>query len=477
MMKLRFLIFIWILAAVFSSSQAQNLASLIENQPNKEAFWAVTVRNSQGEILEGYNSQKLIIPASNQKLLTTAAFLDAFGSDFRFQTNIYGRGFLKDSIWTGDLIIKGSGDPSINGFHYGGDRYFVFKQLLGQLKASGINAIDGNMIADVSLFDADYYPKGWDWYDFSFYYGVQISPLSFNNNAVDLEVLADGETGDIPAISWFPDSTNYVQFINRQVISDPHLKYDEYYRRALGTNKIMLASSLPKGYFETESLSVENPPMFFLHSFSDYLNENGISFNGELRVSHHPVVDDEMDVLATHLSPDLAELVEWINKESDNFYAEMLLKTLSAKRGDEPGSFEDGVLQVKQILSKFGVDTSYVLMNDGSGLANGNFTQTAIISEVLQKMMTHPEFESFRKSMSVAGIDGTIAYRMKNTPMYGNFRGKSGYVSGVRTLSGYLRAASGEMLIVSIATNHFAGKIRPVDQSHEEILRYLYEKY
>ncbi|MAL16093.1 MAG: D-alanyl-D-alanine carboxypeptidase/D-alanyl-D-alanine-endopeptidase [Balneola sp.] len=478
-MKLLFRIAgILILALLAELTHGQNLKSILDQAPNQEAFWSVTVRDANGEILESFNSEKVIIPASNQKLLTTAAILDHFGSDYQFETNIYGDGELERDIWKGNLIIKGSGDPSISGDLYDGDRYHVFEKFVAQLKVKGIEKIDGFLIADQSLFDSQLYPKGWDWYDFSFYYGVQISPLSFNNNAVDLEVFADGEIGDTPRITWFPDSTDYVDFENKQVISHPETEYDEYYRRELGGNKIVLGSSLPQGYYEDESLSVDDPLMFFLDSFKDYLNNNGIQFEGGIVVYGQAFEYDTTNVLATHFSKPMTELIKWANKESDNFYTEMLLKTLSAETDNQPGSFEGGIKEVRNFVAKQGLDTTHIQMNDGSGMAGGNFNKTSLLSELLVKMKDHQEFDTYFSSMSVAGIDGTLAHRMKGTPLYRNFKGKSGFVTGVRTLSGYFEAKSGKQLIVSLAANNYISeKVRPIDAVHEQILMYLYDKY
>lgn len=469
---------ILLLAFNAESLYGQNLHSIINEAPNQEAFWSVTVRDGDGTILEALNPEKVIIPASNQKLLTTAAILDYFGADFRFRTLIYGEGSLAGSTWNGNLVIKGSGDPSISGDLYEEDRYYAFKQLLRQLKEKGIKKIEGNLIADVSLFDDQIYPKGWDWYDFSFYYGVQISPLSFNNNAVDLEVFAEGEIGDTPRITWFPDSTDYVKFINQQVITHPNIDYDEYYRRELGGNRIVLGSTLPQGYYEDESLSINNPPMFFLDSFKKFLISNGVEVDGFLVVSDSGENLDTRQVLATHQSRPLSELIKWANKESDNFYLEMLIKTLSAYKNDNPGTFEHGIEEVRGFFAEMGIDTSFVRMNDGSGMAAGNFNKTAIISDVLQKMQNHLDFEAYYTSMSVAGIDGTLAHRMKGSPLFVNFKGKSGFVTGARTLSGYFEAKSGKKLIVSIATNNYISeKVAPIDAVHEQILLYLFEKY
>lgn len=469
--------FICSLLLATNSIFAQDLTSILNSAPNQEALWSVTVREADGSILEEYNSDKLIIPASNQKLFTTAAVLDGLGSDFRYTTNIYGDGELIDSVWHGNLIIKGSGDPSISGFMYNENRYLVFSELSKELRERGIFEITGSLIADVSYFDRQIYPKGWDWDDLSFYYGVEISPLSFNNNAVDLIVNGNGAVGSKPKISWFPENTGFVNFINYQEIALADTKYDEYYRRDLGSNRIVLGSKLPQGYIEKESLSISGAPMFFLQSFQRFLNQSGVSVPGSYKVQNPGSDIDNLNILASHDSEPLSKLIEWTNKESDNFYTEMMLKTLDAEKSNNPGSFEYGIKKVRNFLGRMEIDTTYVIMKDGSGMASGNFTKTSILSEFLVKMRNHPEFSAFYNSMSVAGIDGTIAHRMKGTKLFNTFRGKSGYVGGVRTLSGYVTSASGKELIISFATNNFIGKVRPIDSVHEQILEYLYAKY
>lgn len=457
---------------------AQNLRSVLEKAPNQEAFWSVTVRDQQGYILEQFNSEKVIIPASNQKLVTTAALLDHFGADFQFETVIYGKGNLIDGIWDGDLIIVGSGDPSISGDLYNKDRFHVFGRFHEQLSKAGIRQITGDLVADVSLFDKQVYPKGWDWYDFSFYYGVQISPLSFNNNAVDLEVFAEGNIGNTPRITWFPNNTDYVTFINKQVITHPNTEYDEYYRRELGGNTITLGSTLPQGYYEDESLSIDDPPEYFLHSFKNYLAEKAINISGDLKVSYEAMDTVGTQRIATHRSKSFSELIEWTNKESDNFYTEMMTKTLSAQKSGGSGSFKDGISHIREFLFDMGLDTLHIQMNDASGMAGGNFNTTKNLSKLLVEMQSHPEFDAYYRSMSVAGIDGTLAHRMKGTPLYKNFKGKSGFVTGVRTLSGYMNTSSGKQIIVSIGTNNYISeKVRPIDSIHEKILMYLYNKY
>lgn len=458
---------------------AQSIDSIVSSASNQETLWSVTVRNSDGTILEDFNSEKLIIPASNQKLFTTAAILNGLGNGYRFYTNIYGGGNIVDSVYYGDLIIRGVGDPSISGFMYGDDREFVFKEFLEQLKSRGIKEISGKLIANIGFFEWQKYPKGWDWDDLSFYYGVEIAPLSFNNNAVDLLVEAYGAIGSKPNISWFPYNTDYATFYNEQEIIDPNRDYDEEYIKYLGENKFHLGSKLPSGYEEEESLAITDAHQYFLDSFDKFLNRNGIKTSSRFDVQNQDIPDYWVNyqVLASHTSEPLSKLIEWTNKESDNFYTEMLLRTLVAEKVGKPASFENGIKEVRTFLGSLDIDTTYVVMKDGSGMASGNFTKTSILSEFLVKIQENPEFPSFYSSMSVAGIDGTIAHRMKGTPLYNNFKGKSGYVGGVRTLSGYFVSSSGERIIVSLAANNFIGKVRPIDAVHEKILAYLYAKY
>ncbi len=462
---------------VVSGAFGQDLESVLREAPNQEAFWSLMVLTAEGDTLESLHADKLIMPASNQKLFTLGAALDRLGGDYRYDTRIYGNGSQQGSVWKGDLYIIGSGDPSISGFLYEDDRYHVFEKLHQQLRSRGITKVEGNFIADVHLFDRDRYPKGWSWDDLSFYYGVEIDPLSFNNNAVDLVVLADGEVGEKPDITWFPENTNFVNFINDQVIAPPQTEYDEFYRRDMGSNRIVLRSSLPKGYTEEESLSIFNASLFFLDSFQRYLVNQRVEVPGSFRVVHQKADTTNMTLLANHQSKPLRELISWANKESDNFYVEMIMKTMAAEKVAVPATFEDGIREVRQFLGEAGIDTSMVLMNDGSGMAAGNYTTTGNISAFLRIMQDHPQYPDFLNSLAVAGIDGTIAHRFKGSPLYNNFRGKTGYVSGVRTLSGYFTAQSGQELIVSIATNHYAGKVKPVDQTHQRILEYLYAKY
>lgn len=462
-----------------NTTTPSEIVQTIENSRARDAFWSVIVRDSTGSILEGYNYDKLIRPASNLKLLTSAAILSTLGPGYTFQTNMYGIGYQEGRTWRGDIVIRGTGDPSISGRFYNEHRFYVYEKFVSALDSMGISRIEGNLIGNDSFFDSQPYPKGWSWEDLTFYYGVEISALSFNNNAVDLEVFADKEVGETPRIQWFPFDTDYVEFVNEQVITPPDTEYDEFYRRILGTNTIILRSKLPQGYYEDEPLSVMNASLYFMDTFKKYLEDSGIEAAGRIIIDDQPKDwgSDQYSVLASHESKPLGTLVREINKESSNFYTEMLLKAASVEQFGTQGSTELGLTLVGEYAHSIGLDTTRIHMNDGSGMAPSTLLTSEDLSKLLVNMQDHPYFDIYRSSFPVAGVDGLLEHRFRGTPLRGNLFGKTGYVSGVRALSGYMNASSGQRLIFSIITNHYTEETAYIDFVQETILKQLYQRY
>ncbi|MEO1022019.1 MAG: D-alanyl-D-alanine carboxypeptidase/D-alanyl-D-alanine-endopeptidase [Bacteroidota bacterium] len=464
-------------APLSSDALNERFTELIDQGYAGEAFWGISVRDEEGNELFSKNGNKLFRPASNVKLFTSAAVLNRFGVDYTFKTIVYGAGALKDGVWMGDIIIRGAGDPSINGVGYDDDRWYVFKQFVHQLKKAGIQSVEGKLIANLSLFDDRYYPKGWDVDDLSFYYGVQTSPLSFNSNTVDLIVEANGEVGEVPDIRWFPDNTDYVTFINEQQITGPGTGYEEYYHRNLGTNTINLGSTMPVGYVEKESLSIHDPGLFFVDSFAKFLSKNGISVSDGIGTNYSERDWQSLQTLAVHTSAPVSELLIWANKESDNLYFEMFTKAMAAFQKGSGASTEQGIQMIKAEVASLGLDTSLVHLQDGSGLSGGNLTTPSNFTLLLSEMTHHPSFSAFYKSLPVSQMDGTLAWRFKRSEVGNRFSGKTGFMGGVRTLSGYLDTASGKRLAVSIMTNNFVSELKEVDRIHEQWIEYLYTYY
>lgn len=469
--------------SALSPAMAQNrgLQRQIETRLNAKgtpnAHWAVSVRDESGQEIAAFNSEKLMVPASNMKLVTSAAILEELGPDFRYVTNIYGTGKLEGRTWVGDIHIVASGDPSINGDFYDDDDLYVFKQYAEQLRAAGIDSIRGNVFGNTSVFDGQHLPPDWDWYDLPFYYAAEVGPLSFNSNTVFLEVETSGKPGTKPGISWFPFNTDYVTFVNNQLITARGTSYRESYRRMPGSNVITLGSRLPQGYVETEALTVSNPTMYFLDTFVKFLTYEGFGMDVRFHEDPFPRGWEHADykLLASHESQPLSELLQKVNKDSDNLYAEMMLKTLAHHRKGGAGSIRTGEIAANQRFSIMKLDTNYVSFRDGSGLASTNLVSTGFLSGLLYAMTQSPNFAHYDSSMTIAGVDGTFRNRLRGTPLEGNLRGKSGTISRTRAFSGYVKTKSGKLVSFSMIANNFRVPARDIDRIHEALATIIFD--
>lgn len=481
----RFLLPIFILTLYFSfpdtnyAQLSEEIETIIENSKASNAFWAIQIMDSQGNLIEELHGDKLIRPASNLKLLTSGALLDRLGPDFYFETTLYGRGEQVENVWVGDLVIEGVGDPSIDGSFYNDDPLYVFEKWVNTLISRGISRIDGDIFGFDGLFDDVPYPKGWEWDDLSYYYAPEISALSFNSNVVNLEVTAEGPVGSNPEIVWSPFNTPYVEFINEQIITPSGTSYEESYRRILGTNTIVLRSTLPQGYYETEPLSVSNPAHYFLDTFVRYMELRGIEVMGSIYIEsdYYQWSNEGLVPIDIHRSEPLYRLIERLNQESDNFYTEMLIKKLGHLEYNVQGTTELGLQVLKQYMHEMQFDTSAVQLRDGSGLSTATLLNISDFNRYLYLIRGYDFFPYLYNSMAVAGVSGTLEHRFRNTPMSGSFVGKTGFVSGVRALSGYLTTASGEDLTISLVTNNYSVQTSYIDFIHQQILEFVFNNY
>lgn len=453
--------------------------NLITNSRAASSFWAVQVRNETGELLENLNGDKLMRPASNLKLITSGALLDRVGPDYRFETVLYGRGAQRDSTWAGDLIVMGSGDPSISGIFSNGNTFFLFEKWVDLFREKGISHIEGNLIGFDGLFDDVPYPQGWEWDDLSYYYAPEISALSFNSNVIDLEVIADGPVGATPRVQWSPFNTNYVDIVNEQTISASGTRFNESYRRVLGTNTLILRSTLPQGYIETEPLTVTAPSFYFMDTLKQFMSQHGIEVGGHVFIDsdYYRWSDRGLTVLDIHRSVPLHRMVERLNRESDNFFTEMLLKKLGNIEFSVQGTTELGLQAMKEYMHEMGFDTTSVSLRDGSGMAPATLLNVEELNRFLLKVQEKEYFPYLFQSLAVGGVNGTLSHRFRGSAVRENFYGKTGFVSGVRALSGYLDTGSGSRLAVTLITNNYAVQTSHIDFIHQRILEYLYSTY
>lgn len=457
---------------------------LLDAEPFANAWWGVMVQEARtGTVLYTRNADKSFVPASNTKLYTTAAALDHLGATFEYHTELYAFGPVAEGILEGDLVVRGSGDPAIGGRFNGGNRTAIFEAWADSLRAQGITHIRGDIVGDDNLFDDQALGGGWSWDDEPFYYAAEISALSFNDNCIDVRISAQ-YPGAPGLVSWEPYNTDYVDILNSTVTVSRDSSLQEGYERARGQNRLRLYSQVPAGRTDEESLSISNPTLFFVHVFREALLRNGIAVEGRvLDLDDLPAPPDYALAhrIATHTSVPLARIVEAINKQSQNLYAEQVLKTLSAHYPDvpgdsPPGSALHGITVAQRTYVRADIDTSRIQLVDGSGLSRMNLITPRMTTHLLRYMGQHPDAavqEAFVTSLPIGGVDGTLRGRFASGPARGNVRAKTGTLGNVSALSGYVTTAAGTQLVFSILCNHYTTLSREVRQAQDALVTLL----
>ncbi|MBE5394424.1 D-alanyl-D-alanine carboxypeptidase/D-alanyl-D-alanine-endopeptidase [Brevibacillus borstelensis] len=412
----------------------------------------------QGEaIWYEHEADTLLTPASNLKLLTTATALAQLGKDYQFKTEMYGSTPLpKNGVYQGDLYLKGYGDPTL----HTEDNLKVqegvsMEEIAAWLKEQGIKRINGNLILDESYFDQERLGLGWSWDDESYYYNPLLGALALNRGTVMIEFQPAVRAGDPVPINLLP-KTKYVNVINEAKTVNSGQENTFAIERDRGTNTIRVTGNLPLGTApDYERVPVEDPALYAGTVLRETLENAGISFSGNSTVSVGTVPQQAVKWTEFTSEP-LSEIVSYLNKKSDNFYAEMLLKTLGAvKRGE--GSSSAGVEVVQETLSTLGVETNFDMV-DGSGLTRYNLISARHIADVLEGMTKHAAYQEYLDSLPIAGVDGTLKNRMKGTAAENNARAKTGTLTGVSSLSGYVQTKDGQKLVFSIVINGYAPK-------------------
>ena len=437
--------------------QSVEIDDIIDAHLAAPVLWGVSVRSlSTGESLLARNERKLFTPASNMKLLTTAVALTRLGPDFRYTSGLYWKGKRKKNVLEGDVFFRGSGDPTISE-RFQGKATAVFEGWADTLKQQGVREIQGDLVGDDSLFDDRSLGLGWAWDDEMIAFSARISALSFNDNCFEATLLPGKKAGDPAQISISPE-TAYVELTNALKTSSPDGEPELEARRAFGSNRIVLSGriSLASGP-RSLRFSVANPALYTVTVLKEVFEAKGIRVRGraiDIGHSGKPVPDyGTMRAIASRQSEPLSEIIEHVNKRSQNLYAELLFRTLGAIwRGR--GTTKNSVEVVLESLAAMGIPKDSLAVYDGSGLSRLNLVAPAQVVQVLDYMSRHPYFEYYYRSLPAAGVDGTLIKRMRNTPAENNVRAKTGTLTHVAALSGYATGGSGSLLAFSIMSNN-----------------------
>jgi len=429
----------------------RDIQEILDREALDRAEWGILVRSLRtGQTIYAFNPGKLLMPGSTLKILTLAAAAERLGWDYTYRTEVFAAGPIDAGVLKGDLIVVGSGDPSImDGSH-------LLEMWADTLLSAGIRAIDGRIIGDDSAFDHVPFGPGWTWEDLAGRDGAPVGALEFNENVAAAIITPGAERGRPAAVAITPEYAG-LTIDNDVVTTGAGTAPSVEITRLPGTTRISLRGSVPFGAQPaTRVVSVANPTVYFASAFRAALVSRGISVGGAA-IDIHDLADPPARTgmpLVAYDSPPLATLATRLMKMSQNLYAESLLKTLGGTEGTPSWAMSVGV--EREVLTEWGIPEDDVVQVDGSGLSRYNYvtagTLVAVLTHIHQDETLRAPFEA---SLPIAGRDGTLAARLAGTAAENNVRAKTGSLANARSMAGFVTSADGEPLVFAILSNNY----------------------
>ena len=450
-----------------AQSLAKRLNARLDAPGLDRLLWGVVVTDLNGKVLFGRNADRLFVPASNTKLVVSAVATALLGPDFTVATSVYGTGPVQDGVLQGDLVLYGRGDPTFSRRCYGADTSAPgacdddpaarLRLLATQLRAHDITAVAGDLVGDGSYFDAELVHPSWEVGDLTWWYAAPVSGLGFNDNSLDVRELP-GEVAGLPARVTLSPDLGLAPFENRAVTGARGARRTVDVTRSLDGQLYVVIGVVPLGATgRTEYTAVADPARFTALALRRELLAQGITVRGGTRSTVDSFAYQQARgtaALATVTSRPFREWVYPILNSSQNWYAEMTLKQLGKQYGTA-GSWSEGLrIERRFLIDSMKIDSTQFAVEDGSGLASNNLVTPIAFARLLQFMHAHPRFEAFGAALPVAGRSGTIKSRFVGTPVDGRVRAKTGTISRVNALSGFIDRPDGSPWIFSILANH-----------------------
>ena len=451
----------WFLSMFFLLLAALALDSILDQPELQHAHVGVIVLDlNRDSVVYARNCQKAMVPASNMKIITSATALSFLGPDFRYKTRLALDGPVRGGVLLGDLYVLGGGDP---GFTLEDVEHFV-----GALREKGVRDIKGDIILVDDYFTDERLPVGWAWHYLDARYAAEISALSLNRNVVRVRMEAT-VPGEAARVTIRPE-TGYVRLVNRMVTrpgSDSIVIY-----RQTDANVIHVAGAIGNGRARGIDVAVKDPTMFFGAYLRERLQVAGIRVEGGCRKESTEArpPDRTYEALDSVVSMPLLAIIKELNTESVNLYGEALIKTLGAHFRQD-GSFRAGASVAKEFMRRCGVDTTLVVLHDGSGLSRQNLVSPYALALVLRGMYHADLFGTFHELLPGPG-EGTMQSRLNG--LKGALRAKTGTMDAASCLSGYLHV-NGRYYCFSMMFNNFTCPRRRIEAIQERILEMLKE--
>jgi D-alanyl-D-alanine carboxypeptidase/D-alanyl-D-alanine-endopeptidase (penicillin-binding protein 4) len=432
----------------------------------RRSTWGIEVRSlDRNDVLFDHQAHRLLLPASNTKIITVATAAERLGWDFSFATELATLGPVDGGVLYGDLVVVGSGDPSID--DWDGRATSLFQSWAQALRSRGISVVTGGVIGDDNRVPDVSLGAGWAWDDLDRSFAASVGALQFNQNTVRLRVTPAAAPGD-PAIATIEPFGSGLTIVNKVTTGAPGTAPFVQTRRGVNSPALDVRGTVPVGGSPiVRNVSVHNPTLYFVGALRAALMASGIEIRGpaiDVDELWDAAILDRRSIVLTHRSPTLAELSVTTMKLSQNLFAETILQ---AAGGPEA---------VRATLAGWSIESGTVALADGSGLSRYNLATPDALVAVLARMHRDERLrDQFEATLPVAGRDGTLADRMSGTPAAGNARAKTGSFSNARGLSGYVRTADGELLVFAILANNFGTTPDTIEAAADAIVVKLAE--
>ncbi len=455
--------FLGFFAVPVASASLQSDLNVLFTKNLSQAVWSIQVENLEDQQnLYSLTPQRSLIPASNMKILVCAAALLRLQPEYKYKTELLASGKQTGTTLEGDLIVLASGDPSIGGRFNGNDVTALFRQWAGVLKQNNILRVTGDIIGVDDVFDDIRHGLNWHPDNFLDWFAAEVSALSFNDACVDIIVEGAAKAG-VPATVRTNPPTQYL-FLAPSVMTVGSQKGEKgiAIRRSADDLSLDVQGSIRVNKSSVHFAAVPNPTLYFVSVMREVLKAEGIEVEGKAQdADDRPVRTDPKTwkSLSVYESPPLSLLVTTCLKNSQNLYAEHFLKTLGFTDYGV-GSWEMGILAMKDIFNEHGCNLDGEFIADGSGLSRENRLSAQSLIQVLRIISESPYKSLFQEALPCSGVDGTLKRRLNGSSTAGRIFAKTGTLNGVRSLSGYINARSGKTYIFSMLGNSTRGAIR-----------------
>jgi serine-type D-Ala-D-Ala carboxypeptidase/endopeptidase (penicillin-binding protein 4) len=463
-----------------TSSQDVSLKKWIDNEVFDHAQLGISVIDvSNMKSVLSWNADIALIPASSLKIVTTLSALSILGSDYQYNTEVYCTGEITSGgVLYGDLVIRGSGDPSLGSPDDKVDSEDqVFEKIIRQLRIKGITCIDGDLICDNSLFDSQSIHNSWPWDDLCNYYASGTSALNFRENYYEISFQRTPISGAPTKILDISPKVDQLSIENGVSTGPPDSGDNAYLFGDPYSYQRVVRGTIPPGstIFKIKG-AIPNAPEYFLKALKSALDKNGIGSNG-VKVESGPLDSlSYRENLLNLKSPRLRDIVQKTNFESNNLYSESIYRTLGSTMHQQ-ASFDDAQSVVEHHIGAMGLDISELQMKDGSGLSPSNRVTPHFLSLFVAHKIKSLGINELKYVVPQAGEEGSVRNLLKGKRAKGSVWLKSGSISGVLSYTGFIITAKGNSVSICIIANGHTSENRNVRRVMEDIIEMIYLSY